>query len=362
MACACEFRNFWVAQPNLVDSAIQASLADSHRTAFTFIRCVWRAARARLHTGMLLKVPYASQRRDVFLRSFTKARVLFLVVLAVVFFAVHRGVSSSSETLRKYYCFGPAKSPMDMTANENERWFAQGTPVLFNHHSPYEVNATSIVGKDLNKITATKNGLENRERVLMLTPLRDAAYYIPKYIELISQITYPHELIDLAFLVSDSGDETLGVLAAEVDRVQSSPNHGLPFHSVTLVEKDFGLRTKQDVGDRHAYKYQAPRRKAMARARNFLLYSALSAEHSWVYWRDVDIVESPSTVIEDFIIHDKDVVVPNIWFHRYRDGKDIEGRYDYNSWVESRQGRALAASLDKDTIIVEGMLREQGLY
>lgn len=44
----------------------------------------------------------------------------------------------------------------------------------------------------------------------------------------------------------------------------------------------------------------------------------------------------------------------DIWFHRYENGRDIEGRFDYNSWVESDKGRRLAASLDKDVILAEG--------
>lgn len=44
----------------------------------------------------------------------------------------------------------------------------------------------------------------------------------------------------------------------------------------------------------------------------------------------------------------------DIWFHRYRDGRDIEGRFDYNSWVESDKGRRLSASLDKDVVLAEG--------
>lgn len=44
----------------------------------------------------------------------------------------------------------------------------------------------------------------------------------------------------------------------------------------------------------------------------------------------------------------------DIWFHRYKDGSDIEGRFDYNSWQESETGRKLAASLDKDVILAEG--------
>jgi len=135
----------------------------------------------------------------------------------------------------------------------------------------------------------------------------------------------------------------------------------MPFHSVTIIEKDFVAAqiAGQTVEERHSYKAQGPRRKAMARARNYLLYATMKPEHSWVYWRDVDIVDSHEHIIEDFIAHDKDVLVPNIWFHRYEDDghggkKDIEGRFDYNSWIESEKGLKLAASLDKDVIIVEG--------
>ena len=49
----------------------------------------------------------------------------------------------------------------------------------------------------------------------------------------------------------------------------------------------------------------------MGRARNYLLSVAMKPEHSWVYWRDVDIVESPKRILEDFIGHDKDIIVPS---------------------------------------------------
>ena len=78
-----------------------------------------------------------------------------------------------------------------------------------------------------------------------------------------------------------------------------------------------------------------------------------------MYWRDADIVESAPEILEDLIAHDKDVIVPNVWFHRYeeRDGKmvDVEGRFDYNSWIETDKARKLAATLAKDDILVEGM-------
>ena len=216
-----------------------------------------------------------------------------------------------------------------MTANEAEEWHAHmHTPVLYNHHKPVEINSTDIQHVNLNGIDSTPDAARNKERVLILTPVRDATSYLASHFDLLSMLTYPHELIDLAFLVGDTTDDTMATLAKELERVQTNPD--VAFHSTMIVEKDFGVAFSQSVEDRHKFEAQGPRRKAMGRARNYLLATALKPEHSWVYWRDVDIVDSPATIIEDFVAHDRDVLVPNIWFHRYRqeNGKmvDIEGR------------------------------------
>lgn len=198
-----------------------------------------------------------------------------------------------------------------MSLNEQSDWNAHlQTPVIFNHHAPLVVNATTIEHVDLNPLKSTPNAKTNKERVLILTPLRDAAPYLPKYFDLLSELTYPHELIDLGFLVGDSSDDTMAVLASELDRIQK-PKDANSFHHVTIVEKDFGVIFGQSVEDRHGFAAQGPRRKAMGRLRNYLLSVTMKPEHSWIYWRDVDIVENPETLIEDFIAHDKDVVVPS---------------------------------------------------
>lgn len=229
----------------------------------------------------------------------------------------------------RFYCFGPSKPPMRMSPNEVEDWNAHmRTPVIYNHHTPVEINGTQIQHVNLNGIGSTTDAIRNKERVLILSPLRDASKHLATHFDLLTQLTYPHELIDLAFLVGDCTDDTLAILAMELERVQSNPDAA--FHSTMIIEKDFGIRVKQDVKDRHKFEAQGPRRKAMGRARNYLLSSALKPEHSWVYWRDVDLVDSPNSIIEDFVAHDRDVLVPNVWFHRYEEqgGKmvDIEGR------------------------------------
>jgi hypothetical protein len=200
---------------------------------------------------------------------------------------------------------------MDMTPNEQDSWNAHlQTPVIFNHHKPVEVNSSTIQHVDLNPIKSTTNAAERKERVLLLTPLKDAAPYLSKYFELLAELTYPHDLIDLAFLVGDTSDSTLAILASELDRIQRRPDN-IPFHSATVVQKDFNYKLSQTVEERHSFAAQGPRRKAMGRARNYLLATALKPEHSWVYWRDVDIVDSPKAILEDFIAHDRDILVPS---------------------------------------------------
>jgi len=284
----------------------------------------------------------------------TRTRFLVFVALVGTITLLWRGITTSANDLQSFYCWGPSKPPMEMSLNEHHAWQAHlQTPVIFNHHAPIKVNSSTIEHVNLNKVTSTSQAVQKEERILILTPLKDAAPYLSKYFELVAELTYPHHLIDLAFLVGDSKDDTLGVLAMELDRIQKRPDK-VPFNSAMVVEKDFGFKLSQNVEDRHGFEAQGPRRKAMGKARNFLLSAALKPEHSWVYWRDVDIVDSPSKILEDLSSHDRDIIVPNIWFHRYKDGVDIEGRFDYNSWVESDKGRKLAASLDKDVVLAEG--------
>ncbi|TVY81045.1 Mannan polymerase II complex anp1 subunit, partial [Lachnellula suecica] len=286
----------------------------------------------------------------------TRTRFLLFVALAGIVLLLWRGVSTSASEMQRFYCWGPSKPPMQMTANEAADWNAHlQTPVIFNHHEPLVINSSTIKRVDLNPIKSTPRAVANEERVLILTPLRDSAHFLPKYFDLLSDLTYPHHLIDLGFLVGDSKDDTLAVLSAELARIQKTTDTLTdPFNSVLIVEKDFGAVTGQSVEQRHSFEAQAPRRKIMARARNYLLTAALKPEHSWVYWRDSDIVDSPNKILEDFVAHDRDVIVPNIWFHRYHDDKDIEGRFDYNSWIESDKALRLASTLDKDTVLVEG--------
>ena len=164
---------------------------------------------------------------------------------------------------------------------------------------------------DLSNVGGTARGWEREERVLMCAPLRDAESHLPMFFSHLRNFTYPHHLIDLAFLVSDSKDQTLNVLSRMLHELQDDPDPKQPYGEVSIIEKDFGQQVNQDVESRHGFAAQASRRKLMAQARNWLLSAALRPVHSWVYWRDVDVETAPFTIVEDLMRHNKDVIVPS---------------------------------------------------
>ncbi|CAI7594881.1 unnamed protein product [Penicillium discolor] len=222
---------------------------------------------------------------------------------------------------------------------------------LLSH--PGDLHLQTVRYYDLSEVQGTEKGWEREERVLMCTPLRDASSHLPMFFSHLRNLTYPHYLIDLAFLVSDSRDDTLGMLSRMLEDIQNDQDPKMPFGEISVIKKDFGQKVQQDVESRHGFEAQANRRKLMAQARNWLLSATLRPAHSWVYWRDADVETAPFTIIEDLMRHNKDVTVPNVW-RPLPDWLGGEQPYDLNSWQESETALALADSLDEDAVIVEG--------
>ncbi|KAL8765404.1 MAG: hypothetical protein Q9209_007510 [Squamulea sp. 1 TL-2023] len=216
-----------------------------------------------------------------------------------------------------------------------------------------ELQLETVRYYDLSNHGGTARGWEKEERVLLCAPLRDAESHLPMFFAHLRNFTYPHHLIDLAFLVSDSKDRTLSLLSQMLNDLQNDPDPKQPYGEISILEKDFGQKVNQDVESRHGFAAQASRRKLMAQARNWLLSAALRPTHSWVYWRDVDVETAPFTILEDLMRHNKDVIVPNVW-RPLPDWLGGEQPYDLNSWQESETALALADTLDEDAVIVEG--------
>ena len=226
-----------------------------------------------------------------------------------------------------------------------------GNSNIINDNFPDIINTSYI--DLLTDASSSPTGWNDGDRVLFLVPLRDAAEHLPMFFNHMKNMTYPHNLIDLSFLVSDSKDDTLGMLKSQLNEIQSSDDPLMPFGEIEIFEKDFGQSVGQGFSDRHGFKAQGPRRKNMAKARNWLTSISLKPYHSWVYWRDVDVETIPPTILEDLMSHNKDIIVPNVW-RPLPDWLGGQQPYDLNSWQESDGGLQLAKRLDEDAVIVEG--------
>lgn len=228
--------------------------------------------------------------------------------------------------------------------------YFRGTPV----EKPVARNMAGnhIVKYNMNKLQASSQAAGHGEKVLILTPL---ARFYDEYWENLVALSYPHELIELGFIVprSKEGQQALEKLDRAVAKTQKGKDK---FSKVTILrqEAEDALASHSEK-DRHALSVQKARRSAMSLARNSLFLSTIGPDTAWILWLDSDVVETPHTLIQDMTKHDKDVLVANC-YQRYTNdkGKPDVRPYDYNSWVESQQGIKMAESMSPDDIILEG--------
>ncbi|KAK4694292.1 hypothetical protein P7C70_g8761, partial [Phenoliferia sp. Uapishka_3] len=102
----------------------------------------------------------------------------------------------------------------------------------------------------------------------------------------------------------------------------------------------------------HGFEGQPVRRAFIARARNYLLSSALRWDHAWVLWLDVDVVRYDPDILMDLMSIDKDIVVPNtLWYQP--ESWDFWG-FDRNNFAETEDSLSLLAKLGPDILLVEG--------
>lgn len=228
-------------------------------------------------------------------------------------------------------------------------------PFLQSNQPIDEQAAPPVVHYHLNNVTTSSNPVQNRETILILTPL--SRFYTGYWHNLL-QLSYPHELVSLGFIIpkDSAGNQATKQLQQQIKETQEGAE-SLRFASVSILRQDFPPPlTSQQESERHKMENQRIRRSAMAKARNSLLFTTLGPTTSWVLWLDADIVETPPSIIQDLALHDKPIITPNCFQRYYNDDKqamDVRP-YDFNSWVDSDQAREMAKSMGKDDILLEG--------
>jgi glycosyltransferase involved in cell wall biosynthesis len=195
------------------------------------------------------------------------------------------------------------------------------------------------------------------QRILILTPVKDAADCIDGYCARVRRLRHPHELISLGFLESDSSDGTFEELERRLPELQAE------FHRVELWKRDFGYQIPPGV-PRWEHSIQPERRTVLAKSRNELLFRSLRDE-DWVLWIDADVIEYPDDLIERLLETGKDIVQPHCVY-------DHGGRtFDLNGWrdhgrlhLDDLRGEAALVRLDAvggTVLLVRASAHREGL-
>ena len=160
--------------------------------------------------------------------------------------------------------------------------------------------------------------MPSADRVLILTPMKNVAGLLERYVRGLRSLTYPREVLSLAILESDSEDGTWDALAALGNELTPM------FRRVAVMKLDFGFRIPPQL-PRYAPHIQVARRSVLAKSRNQLLFRALDDEE-WVLWLDADVIEYPPDIIERLLATGKLVVQPHCVY-------DYGGpTFDLNAW------------------------------
>jgi len=157
-------------------------------------------------------------------------------------------------------------------------------------------------------------------RVLILTPVKNATPYLERYLALIERLTLPRAELSVGLLESDSTDGTFELLQSMRVRFDARAAN------VTLHKKDFGFSMPPGL-PRWAPAFQLARRAVLARSRNHLLFAALRQE-DWVLWIDVDVIDYPANTIQRLLAEQRDILQPHCVL--VPDGPT----FDRNGWTD----------------------------
>ena len=142
---------------------------------------------------------------------------------------------------------------------------------------------------------------DKRPSVLIATPMKNAAAFLPRYIQLIEQLDYPSEQIGIAILSSDCTDST------EQDLENLKAAWQTRYRQVTIEREDFDFHPETD---RWHKSIQMQRRSIIAKCRNRLARQ-MNSDYDYCFFMDVDLSEMPADILQQMIGTGSDVTVAN---------------------------------------------------
>ena len=157
-----------------------------------------------------------------------------------------------------------------------------------------------------------------RPSVLILTPVKDCARELERYSILLDTLTYPRSLVSVGLLESDSRDATWETVQSLLPRLAAGRKRA------QVWKRDFGFQIPGEALRWEPW-VQLPRRAALAKSRNHLLFHALDDE-DWVLWIDADLAFYPPDIIERLLAVERSIVQPHCVC--VRGGPT----FDWNAW------------------------------
>ena len=136
----------------------------------------------------------------------------------------------------------------------------------------------------------------------IITPARDVAHLVPRYLELLERLTYPADRLGLVVLEGDSADGTHAAFEAGRARLAG-------WRRFEVHRRDFGYQPNEPR--RWHPSIQRERRGVIAAARNEALRHALREPGDFCLWLDADVCAYPIDIIERLVAVGERVVVPH---------------------------------------------------
>lgn len=115
--------------------------------------------------------------------------------------------------------------------------------------------ASKMIVKDFNALDEVSQSIKDQS-LLILTPCRNCATTLPRYFDLVSNLTHPKDKTSIGILVGDESDNTVELVSEFMTKHQSE------YHRLTLLRKDFSLpaMTELEGAARHSAYLQDQRR------------------------------------------------------------------------------------------------------
>ncbi|XP_053403390.1 uncharacterized protein LOC123555092 [Mercenaria mercenaria] len=192
--------------------------------------------------------------------------------------------------------------------------------------------------------------IEYKDKIAILTPLRNAEYALEQYAKQIVNLTYPHALISIYFGEDGSNDKTFEKGNQIVQQLKRRNN----FAEVAALKLNISGGIHELVQVRHLKESQQYRREHIALARNRLLRFALKQnKFDYILWIDSDVAEIPPDLVQQMLFAKSDVVATSCLMRSL----GYKMKYDRNSWRETNASIKQQSELEPDYLVVEGFGR-----